>query len=294
MKSVLVAFVAALVSSCQEPLTEAKAERLVPFRTDASVFQIRATDGRGSGYALSYFPTPRPVEPTRALNIYLMPPPARYLFDAERRTFGYWNHYTQFPSPQAVYAFADATRKRHGGAPLVVLTLPGTYGSLAPPALQHSPAVIDLVGDAIDQLKSKYGATSVNIVGQSLAAAIAAALMAQRDDLGCVVLSSGPYDLPRQIAAAGWPSTYAGAVHPFSAIEILDGLAFDQGRTIQIIADRQDRRVPFVYSERLFAMLKTGGHRVRLDLQTSADPDHHALGYYALDEMLDCAAATSE
>jgi hypothetical protein len=293
MRLVLVMFVVALVSSCQEPAAEAKAERLVPFRTDGSVLQVRATDGRGGDYALPYFPTPRAVEPARVLNIYLIPPPGRYLFDAEHRTFGYWNHYAEFPSPPAVYAYADATRKRHGAGPLVILALPGTYGSVAPPALQHSPAVIDLVGKAVDQLKSRYGATSVNIAGQSLTAAIAAALMARRDDLGCVVLSSGPYDLPRQIAAAGWPSTYTGAVHPFSAIEILDGLAFDQGRTIQIIADRQDRRVPFVYSERLFAMLKTGGHRVRLDLQTSADPDHHALGYYALDEMLDCAAATS-
>jgi hypothetical protein len=280
-----------LLASCEQSPFETAQEkrRLVEFRADRPVQQL-AVAGPGWAYQVPIFST-QPIEDiqTDSLNVYLMPPPARYVFDRERQTFGYWNHYDVHPTSSSVEDLA--ARFEQPSEPFVVVALPGTYGSDGPRSLQHEARIIDVMDAALTQLREITGARVLNVAGQSTTAAIGAGLLTRRSDLRCVALSSGPYDYPDFVRERHWPSMYSGATTPFSAVAMANAIKTDPERKVALIADRQDSRVPFRYSEAMRDAMVREGHEVELLSLNSADPEHHALQLGAVRWMLDCVRA---
>src|SRR5262249_17139503 len=74
--------------------------------------------------------------------------------------------------------------------PYIYLGRPGTYGSSAEYAKRRTAREIDLVSAALDAIKSRHGYARFHLAGYSEGGHAAAALLARRTDLGCVVLAS--------------------------------------------------------------------------------------------------------
>jgi hypothetical protein len=174
----------------------------------------------------------------------------------------------------------------------VYLPAPGTFGSGGPIAAQHQRQGADALNDALDDIKSIYNATHINLAGQSSTAGLAAAMIAGREDLRCVVLASGAYDQSRLIAERGWPSTYLGVVEPFSLESMVSGVKAQTGRRISILYDPHDETVPPDQSRDLYARLRTANVGfVSLQEVEAKDPHHHDLTASALRTFKSCRDA---
>ena len=77
------------------------------------------------------------------------------------------------------------------------LARPGTEGSTGEHSQRRTPREIDLISAALDAIKSRHGYARLHIAAYGEGAHAAAALLAKRSDLGCVVLASGLVSLRR-------------------------------------------------------------------------------------------------
>lgn len=282
-RSISAAGLSLLITACV-PSGSEQTQSLVPFANDTGAPLVSVTTRNGD-YQVPVFNWSPNGNVIDELNIYLIPPPSRYVFDARRQKFRYWNHYQNFSTASAVERMASHFST---SVPLVVIAIPGTYGSAAPPALQHQLGVVEIVDKALDRLKLVSGVRRFNLAAQSTTAPIAAALMTRRSDLGCLALSSGPFDYPALVAQRNWPSMYSGAYDPFSMMELVDDVRPDPSRQVILVADRNDHVVPVASSEAFSEALARNGHNVRLVRMNTSDPAHHALQYEAIRELIAC------
>lgn len=77
---------------------------------------------------------------------------------------------------------------------LVLIPMPGSFGSTGDFARSNDPAAFQAMNQAIDQLKSLLQLQKISLFGQSAAGNILAGLLTQRNDLSCVVIASAPLD----------------------------------------------------------------------------------------------------
>jgi pimeloyl-ACP methyl ester carboxylesterase len=87
--------------------------------------------------------------------------------------------------------------------PYLYLARPGSYGSSGEYAKRRTPGEIDLISAALDAIKSRHGYTRLHLAGYSEGGHAAAALLARRGDLGCVVLASSLLSVRSRLAEAG-------------------------------------------------------------------------------------------
>src|SRR5262245_7085308 len=74
--------------------------------------------------------------------------------------------------------------------PYLVLGRPGTFGSSGEHAKRRAAREIDVVSAALDAIKAKHGYARLHVIGYAEGGHAAAALLARRTDVGCVVLAS--------------------------------------------------------------------------------------------------------
>lgn len=261
-----------------------------PFVPAADLKTVRVHAGDES-WSQTYFASVGPAS-VKVLNVLLISPEATVAYDTDRRTFETTLDYTNARNSPTMLANAVYWRVSLGLESFVYLPAPGTFGSGGPIAAQHQRQGADALNDALDEIKSIYNATYINLAGQSSMAGLAAAMIAGREDLRCVVLASGPYDQSRLIAERGWPSTYLGVVEPFSLENIVSGVKAQMGRRISILYDRHDRIVPPDQSEGLYAGLKSANVGfVSLQEAEAKDLHHHDLTTSALRVFASCGDA---
>jgi len=87
--------------------------------------------------------------------------------------------------------------------PYLHLARPGSYGSSGEYARRRTAREIDLISAALDAIKSRHGYTRLHLAGSSEGGHAAAALLARRTDLGCVVLASSLLSVRSRLAEAG-------------------------------------------------------------------------------------------
>src|SRR5262245_24912942 len=109
--------------------------------------------------------------------------------------------------------------------PYLYLARPGSYGSSGEYARRRTPREIDLVSAALDAIKSRLGYTRLHLAGSSEGGHAAAALLARRTDLGCVVLASSILSVRSGLAEAGWDQDVTGNKHPVDPVALVDQVA---------------------------------------------------------------------
>lgn len=223
------------------------------------------------------------------LNVLLITPRTTFDYDPDQRTFRTTLDYANTPNSGTLIANATYWRLSLGLESFVYLAAPGTFGSGGPLAAQHQALGAQALNAALDQIKAAYNATHVNLAGQSSTAALAAAMMAGRDDLRCVALASGAYDQASLVAENNWPSTYLGASDPFSVERIAETVRPQPGRRIYILFDSGDEVVSPDHSRNLHRSLEAKNlGSVLLQEVVSKDARHHDLTSDALALFASC------
>jgi hypothetical protein len=168
------------------------------------------------------------------------------------------------------------------GVPSVFLARPGTYGSAGKHhALRGRPLEADRVAAAIAVLKARYRVDAWALAGHSGGATLAAEMLARRDDLRCVVLSSGASAYRAYLEARGLLRPGATLTR-FDPSASLDRIRPDRDRRIFVIGDPRETNVPFATQALYFDGLVARGHAARLvPLARATDARHHDLVDYA-------------
>jgi CRP-like cAMP-binding protein/dienelactone hydrolase len=129
--------------------------------------------------------------------------------------------------------------------PIVILARPGMEGSSGDhPADRHTLAEVELVDDAISQLKARFRFTTLALAGFSSGGTLAANLLSSRSDIGCAVLASSPLNLREfyrgQDGVLGEQAVLRrDLADPMQRVELMRSPA-----KIWVIGDPRDRKVP--------------------------------------------------
>ena len=166
-------------------------------------------------------------------------------------------------SPETRRAAAEALSAATGGRPVVLLARPGMHGSSGDHARdRHTPDEVELIDDALTQLRRRYGFQDLALVGFSSGGAVVANLLARRSDVRCAAMASAPLDMAafyrRQDGAV--PDHYAmrgDMADPMRTVS-----AIRPGAAVFVLGDRRDRSVPASAWEAWVAAARRAGLRV--------------------------------
>ncbi|SFH64291.1 alpha/beta hydrolase [Bradyrhizobium sp. Gha] len=179
-----------------------------------------------------------------------------------------------------VAAMIEQSKVQSGryGVPFIFLARPGTYGSAGKHYdVRHTPLEAKLMAAAIDTLKSRYGIASWVLGGHSGGGTLAAELLARRNDLQCVVLSSPAAAYRARLKARGWVSRLKTEVF-FDPYDSLKQIPDQPARRIFLISDPRDSNIPFSTQELYFKGLESRGHAAWLvPLMKARGPTYHSL-----------------
>jgi pimeloyl-ACP methyl ester carboxylesterase len=178
--------------------------------------------------------------------------------------------------------------------PYVQLARPGTHGSSGEHSKRRTPREIDLVSAALDAIKSRHGYTRVHVVGYGEGALIAAALLAKRSDLGCVVLASGLLSVRSHLAERGETTDILGNKNPLDPITLVDRIAKRPELRIFIVTDPDDIVIS-ARSQTLFAKrLLAAGLPARQVFVDAPDVNAHGLFLVGHRIAASCAKGVAE
>ena len=171
----------------------------------------------------------------------------------------------------------SASWSRTLNVPYVHLARPGTHGSSGEHGKRRTLREIDLVSAALDAIKSRYRYTGVHVVGYGEGGLIAAALLAKRSDLGCVVLASGLLSVRSHLAERGETTDFLGNKNPLDPITLVDRIAKRPELRVFVVTDPDDvvisARSQTLYAKRLVA----AGLPVRQVFVAAPDANAHEL-----------------
>src|SRR5712671_617317 len=188
----------------------------------------------------------------------------------------------------------SANWSRNLGLPYVHLARPGAEGSSGEHGQRRTPREIELVSAALDAIKSRHDHTRIHIVGYGEGGHTAAALMAKRSDLGCVVLASGLLSLRSVLAERGRTIDVTGIKAPVDPITLVDRIAKRPELRIFVVTDPDDitisARSQTMYTNRLAA----AGLPVRQIFAAAPDVNAHGLFRAGREIAASCAKGMAE
>lgn len=178
--------------------------------------------------------------------------------------------------------------------PYVHLARPGTAGSSGEHSQRRTPREIDLISAAIEAIKSRHGYARIHIAAYGEGAHAAAALLARRSDLGCVVLASGLVSLRSVLAERGLTIDVTGIKNAVDPITLVDRIAKRPELRIFVVTDPDDviisARSQTIYAKRLAA----AGLPVRQIFAAAPDADAHRLFRAGREIAASCAKGTAD
>lgn len=191
----------------------------------------------------------------------------------------------QEESPVRIEALVEEWSSR-ANAPAVFLARPGLYGSSGSHHRRRQLWEIELVDEALNALKSRFGIGSFILVGQSGGGQIVASLLGRRQDIAAAVLSSALLSV-RQ-AVAHWefqrdiPGRFLHDARSFhDPIDAIEQIPADPAPAIYVISDPEDRSVPFSVQLRYVRALRDAGRDVQHIFAHAPAPAHHVLAGHA-------------
>lgn len=168
-------------------------------------------------------------------------------------------------------------------APTVFLARPGTFGSSGDHEKRRQNLEISLVSGALDQLKMRHDIRRFILVGQSGGGQIAASLLARRDDLFAVVLTSSLLTVHKTVRF--WRRTRpvpGGAQFPIEELhDPMTEIAMipkEPAPAIWIISDPRDTVIPFHSQLQYIRALRAEGHRPEHIFAHAYGAKRHYLG----------------
>ena len=164
-------------------------------------------------------------------------------------------------SPQERQGLADTDYKRYG-VPIIAISRPGYYGSSGSRDNQFKREYIEVVLDAVAEIKKKYKIESLFLGGSSLGARDVSVLLTVRSDVECAVLAS--------IGGLGERRSFPKDFGP-SLIQKHDT------RRIILVGDVQDRIAEFSSQEGWFRAARSAGHNVLMFKAQARGRRHHDL-----------------
>jgi len=178
---------------------------------------------------------------------------------------------------------------RRLGMPYIYLSRPGTYGSSGDYAKRRTAREIDLVSAALDAIKSRHGYARLHLAGYSEGGHAAAALLARRTDLGCVVLASSLLSVRSRLAEAGRDEDVTGNKHPIDPIALVPQVAKRPDLRIIVVTDPDDVAIS-ARSQTLYVR-RAGAAGLPVQQIFAAAPDFnaHYLWRTGLLSAADCA-----
>lgn len=183
------------------------------------------------------------------------------------------------------------------GVPLVVIGRPGLMGSTGVHINGGRRDEAELMFQAVDVVKRRYGATRLALAGQSGGARIVAQLLVLgRSDVTCTAMASGGYDLPNlkgggRLATNIFGDPGKGYLVPMMRI---DDIETSGVRRDYIIGDPSDQQVDFGGQRQFGEKLRERGHRATVIEASGSGPRHHGLAIEAIRAATVCAAGADE
>ncbi len=176
------------------------------------------------------------------------------------------------------------------GIPYLMLARPGTYGSSGEHAKRRTAREIDVISGALDAIKARYGYTRLHLVGNGEGGHAAAALLARRTDLGCVVLSSALVAVRARLDELG-EQDVPGNKNVIDPIALADQIAKRSDLRIFVLTDPDDVVISARSQTAYVRRMAAAGLPVRQVFAAAPDPYAHELWRPARPMALDCASA---
>ena len=178
---------------------------------------------------------------------------------------------------------------RHLGLPYLLLGRPGTWGSSGEHGKRRTPGEIARISAALDAIKLRHGYTRLHLAGWSTGGHSAAALLARRADLGCVVLSSALVSVRERFAEFGRHEDVTGNKNPVDPIDLVGQIVARPGLRIFVLTDPDDTvisaRSQTAYVKRLTASRLPARHI----FAAASEPYGHVLENRGLQIAAACA-----
>jgi pimeloyl-ACP methyl ester carboxylesterase len=178
--------------------------------------------------------------------------------------------------------------------PYLYLARPGSYGSSGEYARRRTPREIDLVSAALDAIKSRHGYTRLHLAGSSEGGHAAAALLARRTDLGCVVLASSLLSVRSGLAESGWDQDVTGNKHPVDPVALVDQVAKRPGLRIMVVTDPDDIVISARSQTAYVRRASAAGLPVQQIFAAATDSGAHGLWRAGLLVATDCARGVKD
>jgi dienelactone hydrolase len=173
--------------------------------------------------------------------------------------------------------------------PYLYLGRPGTYGSSGEYARRRTAREIDLIAAALDAIKSRHGYIRLHLAGYSEGGHAAAALLARRSDLGCVVLASSLLSVRSRLAEGGRDQDVTGNKHPVDPVALVDQVVKRPDLRIIVVTDSDDVVISARSQTAYVRRASAAGLPVQQIFAAATDFNAHDLSRAGLSMAADCA-----
>lgn len=168
------------------------------------------------------------------------------------------------------------------GRTFLALARPGIFGSSGDHRERRRPREVAVVGAALDALKAAFGWTLIDLAGLSGGGHLVAALIADRNDVGCAVIASGNVSVRQRNAEMKWETDITGFSDFVDPIDLVERVAKSPPRRLIVLTDPDDRIVPAASQLAYVAALRKAGVAVDHRLARALEPTRHVLQEAAL------------
>ena len=188
----------------------------------------------------------------------------------------------------------SAAWSRSLGLAYLHLGRPGTYGSSGEHSKRRTAGEIAVISAALDAIKARHGYSRFHLIGWSTGGHSAAALMARRTDLGCVVLSSALLSVRSYLAEFGRSEDWNGNKNPVDPIALVDQITARPDLRIFVLTDPDDTVISARSQTAYVKRLAAAKLPVRQIFAAAPDISAHQLDNQARQVLADCAKGMAD
>jgi pimeloyl-ACP methyl ester carboxylesterase len=196
-------------------------------------------------------------------------------------------------TPAQVQDFA-VTSSRNLGLPYLRLGRPGTHGSSGEHSKRRTLGEIALISAALDAIKARLGYTRFHLLGWSTGGHSAAALMARRTDLGCVVLSSALLSVRSYLDEYGRNEDVTGNKNPVDPITLVGQITARPDLRIFVLTDPDDTVISARSQTAYVKRLSEAQLPVRQIFVAARDTSAHLIDNEVRQVLAACAKGTAD
>jgi dienelactone hydrolase len=178
--------------------------------------------------------------------------------------------------------------------PYIYLGRPGTYGSSGEYAKRRTTREIDLVSAALEAIKTRHGYSRLHLAGYSEGGHAAAALLARRTDVRCVVLVSSLLSVRSRLAESGRDEDVTGNKHPVDPVALVDQVMKRSDLRIIVVTDPDDVVISARSQTAYVRRASAAGLPVQQIFAAASDVNAHNLLRTGLSAAADCARGVRE